>query len=321
MPDDRKPVLDPLIEKLLAASAGEPPVDTLGIEEARARMRGRIARLPSSNALIKDIRDFAIPARHGAIPARLYLPQAERPPLILFFHGGGWALCGLDTHDGQCRRLCADSGAAVLAVDYRLAPEHPFPAGFDDCLDATLWALEDDALPGIDTSFFVLAGDSAGGTLAAGVALALRDRGGPMARGQALFYPALQHPSRPSPSYSNYAEGFGLTRRAMGYFWDIYLAGAVPIPVYAAPMHADDLSGLPPAFIVTAECDVLRDEGEGFAERLHAAGIAVEQHRIPGVNHGFLALDTLLPAADATWRTAGVWISKCCGRSRGEDEA
>jgi acetyl esterase len=305
--------LDPLIQRLLAASAAEPPVDALTLTEARARMRERAARLPACRAHIGAVRDLILQAGPRPIPARLYSPPAKAPPLIAFFHGGGWAIGDLDTHDNMCRRLCADAGAAVLSIEYRLAPEHPFPAAYDDCREAVLWAVREGAALGAEGERLVLAGDSAGANLAAAVALALRDEGEPRARAQVLFYPALQFPIQPTPSYDAFGHGFGLTRRSMEYFWRLYApASQCPLPSYAAPLNAERLSDLPPAFIVTAEYDVLRDEGEFFAERLNEARVAVELRRVAGVNHGFMALEAMLPAADAQFREVGAWIKARC---------
>jgi acetyl esterase len=305
--------LDPLIEKLLAAAAVEPPFDTLTLAEARSRMRERASRLPPCRAEIGAVRDLSIETVHRAIPARLYSPLADAPPLIVFFHGGGWSICDLDTHDNMCRRLCADAGAVVLSIDYRLAPEHPFPAAFDDCRAAVLWAVREGAALGADSARFVLAGDSAGGNLAAAVALALRDEAEPKPRAQVLFYPALQDPAQPTPSYAHYSEGFGLTRRSVENFWRLYgAAGDSPRLAYAAPLSAQSFADLPPAFIVTAEYDVLRDEGELYARRLAETGVAVELRRVAGVNHGFMALEAMLPVADRQFREAGAWIRARC---------
>ncbi|MBQ1499159.1 MAG: alpha/beta hydrolase [Sphingomonas sp.] len=311
---DRTMPLDPMIAQLVAAGAGEPPIDTLPIETVRRAMRARTGQLLPCRAEIAGVRDLAIPAPHGDIPARLYTPVEGDPPLVLFFHGGGWAICDLDTHDNQCRRLCADAGAAVLSIDYRLAPEHPFPAPLDDCVGATRWAARNPALLGADAGRLVLAGDSAGGNIAAAAALALRDSGGPAVCAQLLVYPALAHPSQPSGSYDTFAEGFGLSRRSMAYFWRLYLGeDGVEPPALAAPLRAEDLTRLPPALIVTAEYDVLRDEGERYAERLREAGVETRTMRIESVNHGFLALEAMLPAADAAFREIGTWLRERCG--------
>jgi acetyl esterase len=215
----------------------------------------------------------------------------------VFLHGGGWVLCSLDTHDQTCRALTRDAGTITVSVDYRLAPDGRFPAAAEDAYAATTWAAEHAGELGGDPRRLAVAGDSAGGNLAAAAALMARDRGGPALAFQLLVYPVLDH-RRVTPSHRENAEGFFLTGVHMRWYWEQYLGpdgdGAHP---YASPGLAGDLAGLPPAHIVTAECDPLRDEGEDYARRLRDAGVPVEVVRYDGMFHGFFGMAELLPGA------------------------
>ncbi|MEU9799491.1 alpha/beta hydrolase [Streptomyces sp. NPDC051000] len=239
------------------------------------------------------------------VPVRVYDPRpdpdpgAPGRPLVVHFHGGGWVMCGLDTHDAGCRRLAAASGAVVVSVDYRLAPEHPWPAAPDDALTALLWARSRAAALGCDPDRIIVAGDSSGGTLAAVTAL----RAPELVSGQLLFYPPLDA-AMDTPSVATYARGHFHTAAHMAWYWDQY--GGDPAHPHVSPLRAPDLTGLPRALIVLADCDVLRDEGLAYARRLGEAGVdcAVQLH--PGVFHGFLG--TPLPAAGAAYAAAAAWI-------------
>jgi acetyl esterase len=230
--------------------------------------------------------------------------------VLVFFHGSGFVLCSLDTHDGMCRNLCAGSAAVVASVDYRLAPEHKFPAGIEDCLYATRWAAAHAPELGTDARRVAVAGDSAGGNMAAVTALRLRDEGGPALCGQLLLYPVTDYHTPGTPSYRENAEGYGLTRDTMKWFWDHYLSdpaeGAHP---HASPLRALGSSGLPPALIITAEYDPLRDEGELYAEKLRAGGVPTSLSRYDGVNHGFMFWVGVVDKADAAMSEACDWLS------------
>lgn len=225
---------------------------------------------------------------------RLRIYQAERSdkatPSVLYFHGGGWVLGDLESHDTLCRRLAAESGLIVVSVDYRRAPEHPYPAALEDCLDAAAFVTEHSEELGIDGSQMIVAGDSAGGNLAAAVSLRTRDAVTNTAPspiiGQLLIYPALST-RFDSDSYIEFAEGFGLTRQIMIWFWEQYL-GSQPPDQFVAPALADSLAGLPPTHVITAEYDILRHEGEAFADRLIAAGVPTTQIRYDGMLHAFM---------------------------------
>jgi acetyl esterase len=241
----------------------------------------------------------------------VYAPAGVGPhPVVVFFHGSGFVLCSLETHDGMCRNLCAGAGAVVVSVDYRLAPEHRFPAGPDDCLAATRWVGAHAAEIGGDGSRIVVAGDSAGGTMAAVTALRVREEGGPALAGQLLVYPATVHCSVEMPSHSENAEGYGLTRATMAWFWGHYADAADAGDWRLAPLMATDLSRLPPALVQVAEYDVLRDEGVAYARRLAEAGVVVELSRWEGMNHGFLQWAGQVDAATEAMREACAWLGR-----------
>ncbi|MFN3462931.1 MAG: alpha/beta hydrolase [Terricaulis sp.] len=309
--------LDPLIAKLLDAAAKAPQAEPRSPEEARCLVKARIAAIPPTRAQIDSSQDLELDLDGRSIGARLYRPVAnEMPKFVMFFHGGGWSVCDLDTHDNLCRRLCADANAAILSIDYRLAPEHPYPAAFDDCYAATAWALEHAARLSINAERFVLCGDSAGANLAAAVALALRDRDARQADGLALVYPGLRDPALGGESYNDFGEGFGFTRADALKSWrNYYPAQSEPIPVYAAPLHGERYDQLPPTLVITAEYDILRDEGELFAQRVRSARGSARAIRYPGMTHGFLALEPILGVAQAACRDLAVWTAARLGQA------
>ncbi|MFD3761958.1 alpha/beta hydrolase [Streptomyces sp. NPDC058622] len=238
------------------------------------------------------------------VPVRVYdpAPGAAGRPLVVFLHGGGWVMCGTDTHDALCRRLAAASGAVVVSADYRLAPEHPWPAAPDDALAVLLWARSEAGALGCDPDRVVVAGDSSGGNLAAVTAL----RAPGLLAGQLLFYPPLDA-SMAAESVEAYATGYFHTAAHMAWYWDCY--GGDPAHPHVSPLRASraELAGLPRTLIVLADCDVLRDEGLAYARRLGAAGVdcAVQLH--PGVFHGFLGLP--LPAGATALAAAADWVA------------
>lgn len=299
--------LDPQIEAMLAAAAGLPPLETLTVAEARARYEGR-PRPPAPE--VARVQDVVVPGPAGGMGVRVYTPDGPGPhPLLVFVHGSGFVLCSLDTHDGMCRNLCVGAGCVVASVDYRLAPEARFPAATDDCLAAARWAGEHARALGADEARIAIGGDSAGGNLAAVTALRIRDEGGPALAGQVLLYPVTTHYEPPTASMLENGEGYGLTRSGMKWFWDHYLGpdGEASHP-HAAPLQAADLSRLPPALILTAEFDPLRDEGEAYGDRLRQAGVAATIVRWPGVNHGFLGSVGWVKAADGAMAEACAWL-------------
>jgi len=286
-------IVDPNVRAILDAieQQGGPAIETLPLAEARKAAAEGLKSYqgdPEPVASVENVRNL-----------RIYTPDTPAPrPTLVYFHGGGWVLCNLDTHDVVCRALCRASGAVVISVDYRLAPEHKFPAAVDDCYAAACWVANNAAALGIDPNRIALGGDSAGGNLATVISLKARDEKGPDIAAQVLVYPVANLASFDTPSYREFAEGYHLTRSEMEWFRDSYLAGPEDsLNPYASPLLAPDLSGLPPALVITAECDVLRDEGEQYARRLEQAGVKVTATRYPGMIHPFFSWLGALPQA------------------------
>ncbi|MGX1882934.1 alpha/beta hydrolase fold domain-containing protein [Streptomyces sp. NPDC055287] len=278
--------------------------------EAR-RVIGAIARPPVEPPPVGSVEDRTVPGAEGApdVPVRIYRPgppaEPGRPrPTVVHYHGGGWVLGGLDTHDTSVRELCRASGAVIVSVDYRPAPEARFPAAVDDAYAALLWAADRAGELGGDPQALVVAGDSAGGTLAAVVAIVAKERGGPALALQVLVYPATDA-GQETGSYRANATGYFMEAAALRWFWEQYLGpggdGGHP---HASPLRAADLSGLPPAHIVTAGCDPLCDEGRAYARRLRTAEVPVTESHYAGMFHGFFAFPALL--ADARDALSGV---------------
>ena len=229
---------------------------------------------------------------------RIYTPQGSGPfPVLVYFHGGGWVIGNVDTHDPTCRTLTNAAGCVVVSVDYRLAPEHKFPAAVDDCYAATQWVAANAAAINGDSSRIAIGGDSAGGNLTAVVAIEARDKGGPPLVFQLLVYPVTDY-SFSTPSYRDNGDGYLLTKDSMVWFWDHYLRSEADGQDYrASPLRASDLTGLPPALVITAEYDPLRDEGEAYAARLQEAGVSVTCTRYDGMIHGFYGLTAVVDQA------------------------
>ena len=277
------------------AEAGGP--NLIEMEPAAAREMFR-AMQPAPAELGEGVRNVSIPGPAGELGLRIYAPAGDGPfPIAMMFHGGGWVIGDLDTADGQCRGVRDSAGCVVVSVDYRLAPEHRFPAAAEDCYAATCWARENAASLQGDPERFAVVGDSAGGNLAAVVALMARDRRGPAIDLQVLVYPVTDGVTFDTPSYRDNADGYMLTTEAMHWFWDQYADSAERANPYASPARADDLADLPPALVLTAEFDPLRDEGEAYAARLEAAGNRVQCERLDGLIHGFFSHGAVVPAA------------------------
>jgi acetyl esterase/lipase len=240
---------------------------------------------------VAKVENRTIPGPAGEIPVRIYTPEGHGPfPVLVFFHGGGWVICNLDTHDDQCRRLTNGAGCVVVSVDYRLAPEHKFPAAPLDCYAATQWVAEHAAEINGDASRIAIGGDSAGGNLAAVVAQMARDQDGPKLVFQLMIYPATDFTAKNVSKKEN-GTGYGLTSEDMDWFKGHYLRNEEDATnPLASPMLATKLSALPPALVITAEYDPLRDEGELYGQRLQAAGIPVTMRRYPGMLHGFFSM-------------------------------
>jgi acetyl esterase len=295
--------LDPQAQAVieLVAKAGRPAYHTLSPKDARQLfLETRPASTPTPPQ-IGTVRNLVAETPPGAIPLRLYRPAgvADATPLAayVYFHGGGWVIGDLETHDVLCRQLTAASGASVIAVDYRLAPEHKFPAAADDAWAATRWIVAHAAELDLDATRLAVGGDSAGGNLAAVVALMARDAGGPAIRQQVLMYPVTDV-LRETRSYEDFAEGYMLTRESMRWFIAHYLTSRDDARDWrVSPLRAPSLAGLPPALIVTAGNDPLRDEGEMYAGRLRDAGALVDYVCYGGMIHGFAGMGKLLDAA------------------------
>ncbi len=299
--------LDPkarLILDQLAAQGGLRITDLSPDEVRKAFLE---LRLPLPAEPVASIENRMLPGPGGDVPVRIYRPESAptRAPAVLFYHGGGWVIGDLDSHERPCCSVANRSGAVVVSVDYRLAPEAPFPSAPADCYAALSWVAENGEEIGVDGSRLAVAGDSAGGNLAAVVALMARDRSGPPIRHQTLIYPATDC-DFDRPSYHENASGYLLERDAMEWFWGHYVADpAERTRPYASPMRAEDLSGLPPALVVTAEFDPLRDEGEAYARRLADAGNKVELTRYDGMIHGFVAFEPVVDQARQLLDQAG----------------
>ena len=296
--------LDPQVTAVLelVAKANRPAYNTLSPKEARQLfIDTRPASTPTPPE-IGSVENVSAQGPHGPIPLRVYRPagvaDATRLPAYLFFHGGGWVIGDINTHDVLCRQLTAASGASVVSVDYRLAPEHKFPAAADDSWAATTWVVAHAAELGLDAGRIAVGGDSAGGNLAAVVALMARDAGGPAISLQTLIYPVTDV-MRETRTYGDFADGYLLTRDSMRWFIAHYLASGDQARDWrASPLRAPSLAGLPPALIITAGFDPLRDEGEMFAGRLRDAGNMVDYVCYGGMIHGFIGMGKLLDTAE-----------------------
>jgi acetyl esterase len=293
--------------------AGRPAYETLSPVEAREYYRqARFVTNPEP-PLLKSVEPLAIAAASGVIPARVYTPRTLRQsdglaPCLVFFHGGGWVIGDLDSHDVACRKLADEGQLIVISVDYRLAPEDKFPAAVDDAFAATAWIADHAKELGIDATRLVVGGDSAGGNLAAVVAISARERNGPSISGQVLIYPAtdfaMMHPSHREPETS-----ILLTHTVIRWFRDHYLNSPADAKNWrASPARAETLAGLPPAFVMTAGADPLRDEGEEYARRLERAGVPVTYRTFPGQFHGFFTMGKLLEQANVATRDIGAWL-------------
>ena len=293
--------------------AGRPPYETVSPAEARELyLKGRVVSNPEPPEL-KSVQPLAIPSPTGPIPARIYTPMRLRKtnglaPCLVFFHGGGWVIGDLDSHDVVCRKLADEGELIVISVNYRLAPEHKFPAAVEDAITATTWIAGNSKQLDIDASRLMVGGDSAGGNLAAVVAISARDGNGPTIAGQVLIYPAtdfaLAHPSHSEPETS-----ILLTHSVIRWFRDHYLNGAADADDWrASPARAKTLIGLPPAYVLTAGADPLRDEGDEYARRLKEAGVPVTYRTFPGQFHGFFTMGKLLQQANVAASEIGAWL-------------
>jgi len=316
--------LHPQAEALRAqrSRSGTPPLYTLSLEQARAADLADIQAAAGTPEPVAAVEERDIPGPGGPLRLRLHRPSAERPlPALIYFFGGGWTLGSLDTCDAICRRLANAAGCATVSVGYRLAPEHPFPAAVQDCVAATRWVAEHAAELGLKGDRLAVGGDSAGGNLAAAVTLALREQGGPALRHQLLVYPNTEH-GADTPSLREHDDPLLFNRRSVEWYWNHYLAdradGDNPL---VSPLRADDLSALPPATVITAEYDPLRDEGEQYAQALSAAGVPVAARRWEGVPHGFFAMAGSLDAGREAQEYAAERLRQAFAETAAEPEA
>jgi acetyl esterase len=297
--------LHPLAQQLIddSRASGRPNAHLLPVSVARENFEGDLASLAKPE--VAQLDDVEVPTRDGALlPARLYRPETGTSlPLVVYFHGGGWLLGSIDSHDVTARRLALASGAAVLSVGYRRGPEARFPTAAQDAYDSVVWAATEGRLPGVDASRLAVAGDSAGGNLAASVALQLRDDGDVRLRHQLLVYPVTTGDLDlgMDPEY----EGIMLFRDELQWHLDNYLASPDDATDPRVDVLDADLSGLPPATIVLAECDPIRPQGQLFAQALEAAGVPVLVYEQEGMIHGFFGLDEVFPTAAEAMELAG----------------
>ena len=289
--------------------AGGPDISEQTPEEARAAI-ANFAAMQAGAPEPARVENRTVPGPAGDIPVRVYASEGGNLPVVMYFHGGGWVLGDIDSHDGTCKQLLAELGdAVVVSVHYRLAPEDKYPAAADDCYAAAAWVAENGADLGADGSRMAVCGDSAGGNLSAVVSQMARDRGGPTIAAQVLHVPVTDH-NYSYPSYTENAEGMLLTRASMVWFWDHYLPSAdAGQEAYASPIKADNLSALPPALVQTAEYDPLRDEGEAYAAALEAAGTEVSLHRYDGVVHDPFMMFAVIPTGVECLKEAAAFIN------------
>ena len=284
--------LDPQAQAFLEqlAASGAPPLHELSVAEARQVIVTLFGTTDNPEP-VGAVEDRTIAGAAGEMPARIYTPPGRGPfPVLVYFHGGGWVIGNLEAYDPTCRALTNAAGCIVVAMEYRLAPEHKFPAAPEDCYAALQWVVAHAAAIGGDPTRLAIGGDSAGGNLTAVVAQMARDRGGPNLVYQLLVYPVTDY-HFDTASYRENADGYLLTKDAMVWFWHHYLRSAADgSNLLASPLRAQNLRGLPPALILTAEFDPLRDEGEAYAARLREAGVPVTLKRYNGMIHGFFSL-------------------------------
>jgi acetyl esterase len=300
----------------LLASFGGPPLEQLPVADARAQSLGLI-EFGHPREEVAHVEDRAIPADGHEIAVRLYRASAaDRLPALMYFHGGGFVLGDLETHDRECRALANASGCLVIAVDYRRPPEHPFPAAPEDCYAATRHVAEHPQDFGVDTGRLGVAGDSAGGNLAAAVTLMAKERGGPALAFQLLIYPGVDLDDVERASMREYGRDHFITLEALDWLNTHYVPRREdrrhPL---ASPLHAHDHTGLPPAFMITAECDPIRDQAEAYARQLQAAGVPVELKRYDGMIHPFFSLGGFVDGGRDAMQDAGAAARRALGET------
>ncbi len=308
--------LHPQLVELLATleAAGYPDQTTVPLAEARHITVDRAQRYYGSQEHVERLLNFEIPGPAGALPARLYAVPGENLPVVIYFHGGGWVLGDRDSHDKGVRALTNAAGCISISVEYRLAPENPFPAAVEDCYAALCWLAGNAGRYGGDGSRLAVAGDSAGGNLAAVSALMAKAKGGPELAFQLLIYPVLDS-ALDTPSCLEHAEGPMLTVERMAYFWQAYVPKAAErVDWRCAPLRAPDLAGLPPTMILASTIDPLYSEGEAYATRLAEAGVAVEHVPLPGMCHAIFQAPALLDESRRGIDLAGAALKRAFAR-------
>ena len=318
-PARRRPVeidgyrLDPDIQFMceLFEASGRPPTEALPIPEARRQMRALSEIAAGPRVELPRVENHTFDGPAGALRARLYAPRArgELLPALTFYHGGGGVLGDLDTHDDLCRFLASVSGCAVVAIEYRLAPEHPFPAAVDDALAGFRWVVAHAERLGIDPERVAVGGDSMGGSLAAVVSHRARDEGGPRPAYQLLIYPSTNRGGS-TRSRKLFAQGFFLTESLLAWFVDHYSGGTDPSHPHISPLLARDFRALPPAFVATVGFDPLRDEGHAYADRLREAGVSVQHHCHTSLVHGYVQMGGAVDAAQRAIADVGAALRR-----------
>lgn len=299
MPPNPQTLLTPTMRDVLSriARANRPPFHTLTADQARAAYEAGAGVLEIPKPALDRVEDLQIPARDGQLlGARLYAPSADVQPVLLFFHGGGFTVGSVATHDILCRQLSLLAGIAVVSLDYRLAPAHKFPTAANDAWDALQWLAGNAAAQGLDASRIAVGGDSAGGTLAAMCAVLARDAGLPLAL-QLLVYPGCAA-HQDTPSHKTFAQGFVLDEADITWFFSQYVRSPADRDDWRfAPLNAPDVDGVAPAWVGLAECDPLVDEGVMYADKLRTAGVAVDLEIYRGVTHEFIKMGRIIPEA------------------------
>ena len=295
------------------AQMGNPPLHEMPVDAGRMLYETLVQAIDMPAVDMAQVADLTISGPGGDVPVRVYTPhtgQAGARPAVVYFHGGGFVIGNIATHDRTCRYLADKAGAVVASVDYRLAPEHPFPAGLDDCNAATAWFAGAAADYGGDAGALFVAGDSAGGNLAAVVALDARGAG-PALAGQVLLYPTTTAAEETASLKELGGKGLFLEKQGMDWFQRHYLgADGDRTDPRVSPLRADDLTGLPPAYVMTAEFDPLRDEGRAYADKLAAAGVPVTYRQWDGLVHGFLGMGAMIPQARHAIDETADWIGQ-----------
>ena len=307
--------LDPQVKQVMesVAALGLPAAHTVSPAEARANAKVR-PRAPGPE--VAKVEDRTIPGPDGGLPVRIYTPEGAGPfPILAWYHGGGWVVGDLESADASARNLCVGGECVVVSVDYRLAPETKFPGPAEDCWAATTWAVKNAASINGDASRLAVGGDSAGGNLAAAISLMAADRGGLEIALQLLVYPVTDVDFN-TVSYGENGDGYSLTKATMQWYWDHYLSSSEDASnPYAAPLRAKSLAGQPPALVITAEYDPLRDEGEAYAKRLREAGVAATATRYDGMIHGFFNMGAVVDKGRQAVEEASAALRNAFARS------